>query len=66
MVHIQQRSVLAPAASRDQGRVGVQTLVGAVVSEGVEEAESEVGMLRYDISSLHLSTSQSPPHIGVN
>jgi hypothetical protein len=45
----------------------VQTLVGAVVSEGVEEAESEVGMLlRYDISSLHRSTTQSRPCTKVN
>lgn len=35
MVHIKQRSVSAPAASRDQGRMGLQTLVGAVVSERV-------------------------------
>lgn len=45
-VHIQQRSVSAPAASRDQGRMGVQTLVGAVVSERVGK-RGWVLLLRY-------------------
>jgi hypothetical protein len=40
---IQQRSVSAPAASRDQGRMGVQTLVGAVVSERVGRSGARLG-----------------------
>jgi hypothetical protein len=63
MVHIKQRSVSAPAASRDQGRMGLQTLVGAVVSERVGKR----GWVLLLHSSRHASgRSQSLPPARVN
>ena len=65
---IQQRSVSAPAASRDQGRMGGQTLVGAVVSERVGRSGARLGpaalrlLLHSSPRASDISQSAPPAH----